>query len=141
MQGGWKDWKGWQHHYDTAADPWVTDDQSVEEVKGQDNKKPILQLFRNVVQSNADAAAAKAAAAAVDAMAHRATSDNIGAAGFPSPAPTPPPPPAKSSAPALQLLLVVNSCKNYRGGPFQTASFSRNISGPKTGPAQHHLYL
>ena len=106
VQGGYKDWKGWQNHYDPADDPWVTDDQNLEEVKGQEgNKKPILQLFGNVVQSNADAAAAKAAAAAVDAMARRAASDNVGAAGFPSPVPTPPPPPAKVSAPASAAAL------------------------------------
>ena len=105
LPSGWKDWKGWQHYYNPNDDPWVTDDQDVEEVKKQENKKPILQLYGNVVQSNADAAAAKAAAAAVDAMAQRAASDSVGAAGFPSPTPTPPPPPAKSSAPASAAAL------------------------------------
>ena len=93
LQSGWKDWKGWQHYYNTADDPWVTDDQDVEEVKRQENKKPILQIFGNVDQSSADA------------MARRAVSDNVGAAGFPSPTPVPPPPPAKSSAPASAAAL------------------------------------
>ena len=87
----------------------MTDDQNVEEFKGQEgNKKPILQIFGNVVQSNADVAAAKAAAAAVDAMARRATADNVGGAGFPDPVPTvptPPPPPAKASSPVSAAAL------------------------------------
>ena len=102
VHGSWRDWKG--RPYDPSDDPWVTDDQPVGETG---NKKPILQIFGNVVQSNADVAAAKAAAAAVDAMARQAA-DNVGAAGFPDPSanvPTPPPPPAKATSPVSAAAL------------------------------------
>ena len=101
VHGSWRDWKG--RPYDPSDDPWVTDDQPVGETG---NKKPILQIFGNVVQSNADVAAAKAAAAAVDAMAQAA--DNVGGAGFPDPSanvPTPPPPPAKATSPVSAAAL------------------------------------
>ena len=116
LPSGWKDWKGWQHYYNPNDDPWVTDDQDVEEVKKQENKKPILQLYGNVVQSNADAAAAKAAAAAVDAMAQRAASDSVGAAGFPSPHRLHLHHLQSLQLQPLQLLLAVNSCRRWSKG-------------------------
>ena len=105
VHGSWKDWKN--RPYDPSDDPWVTDDQSVGETG---NKKPILQIFGNVVQSNADVAAAKAAAAAVDAMARQAA-DNVGGAGFPDPTANVPLRRRRQVQFQQLLLEVSNSCK------------------------------
>ena len=47
VHGSYNSWKGWQNRpFDPSDDPWVTDDQNVEEFKGQEgNKKPVLQLY------------------------------------------------------------------------------------------------
>ena len=53
--------KKWQDRpYDPNDDPWIEED-----AKDPKNDKPVIQLFGNVVQKNADIAEAKAAAAAI----------------------------------------------------------------------------
>ena len=69
VQGGYKDWKGSQSRpYDPADDPWVADDQGVEEQKGQEGTRSRSCRF-SAMLCRATQTAAKAAAAAVEAMA------------------------------------------------------------------------
>ena len=59
--------KGQDRPYDPNDDPWIEDVQKDE----KPNDKPVIQLFGNVVQKNADLAEAKAAAAAIAAIAQQ----------------------------------------------------------------------
>ena len=91
--------KKWQDRpYDPNDDPWIEDD-----VKDPKNDKPVIQLFGNVVQKNADIAEAKAAAAAIAEIANRYCADADGqSAGFPKfNAQVPLPPAAKADPPIL----------------------------------------
>ena len=66
--------KKWQDRpYDPNDDPWIEDD-----AKDPKNDKPVIQLFGNVVQKNADIAEAKAAAAAIAEIANRYCADADG---------------------------------------------------------------
>ena len=66
--------KKWQDRpYDPNDDPWIEDD-----VKDPKNDKPVIQLFGNVVQKNAEIAEAKAAAAAIAEIANRFCADADG---------------------------------------------------------------
>ena len=91
--------KKWQDRpYDPNDDPWIED-----EVKDPKNDKPVIQIFGNVVQKNADIAEAKAAAAAIAEIANRYCADGDGqSAGFPKfNAQVPLPPSAKADPPIL----------------------------------------
>ena len=91
--------KKWQDRpYDPNDDPWIEDD-----VKDPKNDKPVIQLFGNVVQKNAEIAEAKAAAAAIAEIANRYCADADGqSAGFPKfNAQVPLPPAAKADPPIL----------------------------------------
>ena len=74
-----------------------------DDVKDPKNDKPVIQLFGNVVQKNADIAEAKAAAAAIADIANRYCADADGqSAGFPKfNAQVPLPPAAKADPPLL----------------------------------------
>ena len=92
----------WQDRpYDPNDDPWIEDVQKDE----KPNDKPVIQLFGNVVQKNADLAEAKAAAAAIAAIAQQYCAPDEGnsnSAGFPKfSGQVPIPPPAKADPPAL----------------------------------------
>ena len=71
--------------------------------KDPKNDKPVIQIFGNVVQKNADIAEAKAAAAAIAEIANRYCADGDGqSAGFPKfNAQVPLPPSAKADPPIL----------------------------------------
>ena len=91
--------KKWQDRpYDPNDDPWIEGD-----VKDPKNDKPVIQLFGNVVQKNAEIAEAKAAAAAIAEIANRFCADADGqSAGFPKfNAQVPLPPTAKADPPIL----------------------------------------
>ena len=92
--------KEWQDRpYDPNDDPWIED----VDKDGKKSDKPVIQLFGNVDQKNADLAEAKAAAAAIAQIANRycAPEDGI-SAGFPQfNAQVPLPPPAKADPPLL----------------------------------------
>ena len=97
--------KKWQDRpYDPNDDPWI------EEVDkdGKKNEKPVIQLFGNVVQKNADLAEAKAAAAAIAEIANRYCAPDEGnSAGFPQfNAQVPLPPPAKADPPLLPAAAI-----------------------------------
>jgi hypothetical protein len=92
--------KRWQDRpYDPNDDPWIEDVQKEEKPKD----KPVIQLFGNVVQKNADLAEAKAAAAAIAAIAQQYCAPDEGSsAGFLKfNAQVPIPPPAKADPPVL----------------------------------------
>ena len=92
--------KKWQDRpCDPNDDPWIEDVEKDEKPKD----KPVIQLFGNVVQKNADLAEAKAAAAAIAAIAQQYCAPDEGnAAGFPKfNAQVPIPPPAKADPPVL----------------------------------------
>ena len=91
--------KKWQDRpYDPNDDPWIEDGD-----KDPKNDKPVIQLFGNVVQKNADIAEAKAAAAAIAEIANRYCAPDEGhSAGFPKfNAQVPLPPSAKADPPLL----------------------------------------
>ena len=73
--------KKWQDRpYDPNDDPWIED----ENKDGKKNEKPVIQIFGNVDQKNADIAEAKAAAAAIAQIANRYCAPDEGnSAGFP----------------------------------------------------------
>jgi hypothetical protein len=92
--------KKWQDRpYDPNDDPWIEDVEKDEKPKD----KPVIQIYGNVVQKNADLAEAKAAAAAIAAIAQQYCAPDEGnAAGFPKfNAQVPIPPPAKADPPVL----------------------------------------
>ena len=91
--------KKWQDRpYDPNDDPWIEDGD-----KDAKSDKPVIQLFGNVVQKNADIAEAKAAAAAIAEIANRYCAREEGhSAGFPKfNAQVPLPPSAKADPPLL----------------------------------------
>ena len=91
--------KKWQDRpYDPNDDPWIEDVD-----KDPKNDKPVIQLFGNVVQKNADIAEAKKAAAAIAEIANRYCAPEEGnSAGFPKfNAQVPLPPSAKADPPIL----------------------------------------
>ena len=98
--------KKWQDRpYDPNDDPWIEDVDKNEKPKD----KPVIQIFGNVVQKNADfeeakVADAKKAAAAIAAIANQycTTYDSSNSAGFPKfNAQVPVPPLAKADPPVL----------------------------------------
>ena len=92
--------KKWQDRpYDPNDDPWIED----VDKDGKKSDKPVIQLFGNVVQKNADIAEAKAAAAAIAEIANRYCAPDEGnSAGFPQfNAQVPLPPSAKADPPLL----------------------------------------
>ena len=92
--------KKWQDRpYDPNDDPWFEDVEKDDKPKD----KPVIQIYGNVVQKNADLAEAKAAAAAIAAIAQQyCAPDEGGSAGFPKfNAQVPIPPPAKADPPVL----------------------------------------
>ena len=92
--------KKWQDRpYDPNDDPWIEDVEKDDKPKD----KPVIQIYGNVVQKNADLAEAKAAAAAIAAIANQyCHPDEGGSAGFPKfNAQVPIPPPAKADPPVL----------------------------------------
>ena len=97
--------KKWQDRpYDPNDDPWIED----VEKDNKMNDKPVIQLFGNVVQENADLAEAKAAAAAIVDIARRYCAPDEGnSAGFPQfNAQVPLPPPAKADPPMLPAAAI-----------------------------------
>jgi len=104
--------KKWQDRpYDPNDDPRIEDVQRDE----KPNDKPVLQIFGNVVQANADAADAQAAAATLEGMARRmGAGDNVGSAGFPQfNAQVPVPPPAAKADPPPLPAAALGSEKAY----------------------------
>ena len=91
--------KKWQDRpYDPNDDPWIEDVD-----KDQKSDEPVIQLYGNVEQQNADIAEAKKAAAAIAQIANRYCAPDEGnSAGFPQfNAQVPLPPSAKADPPLL----------------------------------------
>ena len=125
--------KKWQDRpYDPNDDPWIEDD-----VKDPKNDKPVIQLFGNVVQKNADIAEAKAAAAAIAEIANRYCADADGqSAGFPKFNAQVPLPPAAKADPPLLPASAIGSEKAFqeqkgKGKNYDKGGKPDNVKGGK----------